>query len=134
MIPDDDPMVALVTSLLLHVPPPVASLNVVENPLHIVNVPVIAAGTGFTVAAAVVMQPVGKAYVIVGLPAATPVTMPLPVPTVAKPVLLLLHVPPVVPSLSVVVWLTQTDMVPVMPAGSGLTVSADVIKQPVGKV
>ena len=60
MTPLDEPMVALVTSLLLHVPPPVASVNVSVDPLQIVSEPAIAAGTGFTVDAVVVLQPVER--------------------------------------------------------------------------
>ncbi len=60
---------------------------------------------------------------MVAVPAATPVTTPV-LPTVAMPVALLLHVPPVVALLSVVVLPTVTVAVPVMvPAdGNGLTV------------
>ncbi len=42
------------------------------------------------------MQPVGKVYVIVVVPGEAPDTIPLPEPTVATTVLLLLQVPPVV--------------------------------------
>ncbi len=67
------------------------------------------------------------------MPAATPVTTP-DVFTVAIPVAALLHVPPLVPLLSVVVPLMQTVAVPVMvPAdGAPLTVTtfvADTLPQ-----
>jgi hypothetical protein len=56
--------------------------------------------------------------VIVAVPAVdvanTVVDVPGPAFTVATPVLLLLHVPEPVASLSVVVWLTQRLAVPVM--------------------
>jgi hypothetical protein len=49
--------------------------------------------------------------------------MPEPVPTVAIVVVLLLHVPPAVASLSVVVEATHALKVPAMFTGSGLTVT-----------
>jgi hypothetical protein len=61
--------------------------------------------------------------------------MPVDDPIVAF-VLLLLHVPPLVRSLSVVVEPGQTLSVPSMPDGKGFTVTtaALVLTQPVGKV
>ena len=58
--PDEDPMVATVGALLLHVPPPVALNKFVVNPIQTLVVPVIAGGFGLTVTDAVVAQPVGK--------------------------------------------------------------------------
>ncbi len=57
-----------------------------------------------------------------GIPAATPVTIPLPEPTVANVVLLLLQVPPPA-SLKVTVAPAHTTPVPVIPAGRGFTVT-----------
>jgi len=68
------------------------------------------------------------------VPAVTPVTTPLLVPMVATVVLLLLHEPPAVASLSVVVRPEQTLAVPVMEAGNGLTVTTTDVIQPVDKV
>ena len=65
------------------------------------------------------------------MPAATPVTTPVPEPTVAWLVLLLDHVPLPVASLNVVVLPTQTFVVPVMDAGFELTVTIAVAVQPV---
>ena len=45
---------------LLHVPPAVASANVVVKVAHTLVVPVITAGNGLTVTVAVLKQPVGK--------------------------------------------------------------------------
>jgi hypothetical protein len=70
--------------------------------------------------------------VIIGLPAATPVTIPLLVPIVARVTLLLVHVPPAVASVSVVVKPTHTLAVPLIDAGSGLTVTTAVAIQVVG--
>jgi hypothetical protein len=53
----DEPTVA-VAPLLLHAPPLVALLSVVEAPAHTCVVPVIADGNGFTVMVAVAVQPV----------------------------------------------------------------------------
>jgi len=44
--------------LLLHVPPTVASLNVITEPIHTEDGPVIATGTGLTVTGCVTKQPV----------------------------------------------------------------------------
>ncbi len=59
---------------------------------------------------------------ITDVPAATPDTTPLPEPTVDTDVVPLLHVPPAVALLSVVVSPAQTLFVPDMEAGKGLTV------------
>lgn len=65
------------------------------------------------------------------MPAATPVTTPLLVPTVASVTLLLVQVPVPVAFVNVVVNPTHTLAVPLMDAGNGLTVTAAVVKQPV---
>ncbi len=67
-------------------------------------------------------------------PAATPVTTPVPEPTVAIDVLPLLHVPPPVASERVVVLPTQTVGVPVIADGNAETVTTSVAKQPVDNV
>lgn len=65
------------------------------------------------------------------MPPAIPVTIPV-LPTVAMPVLLLLHVPPTVASLSVVVDPAQTLNVPVIDATAVFTVIIFVaVPQPV---
>ena len=53
------------------------------------------------------------------MPAAMPVTMPVAVPTDAKPPVVLVQLPPVVMSLNVVVAPMQTDGVPVMGSEEG---------------
>jgi hypothetical protein len=60
--------------------------------------------------------------------------MPVALPIVAVPVALLLHVPPLVPLLSVIVNEGHTTLLPVIPAGSGFTVIVVVVRQPVGNV
>jgi hypothetical protein len=55
--PDVKPIEATVVLALLHVPPDMASANVVVAPEQIPVVPVIADGWGFTVSIAVTEQP-----------------------------------------------------------------------------
>ncbi len=64
------------------------------------------------------------------VPEATPVTMPDDRPIVATPVLPLLHVPPLVASVSVVVESTHAVIVPPIDDGIGLTVTTAVAKHP----
>lgn len=71
---------------------------------------------------------------IVTEPAEIPETIPEVDPIVAIDVLLLVHVPPVDASDSVVILPTHTAIVPVIAAGNGLTVNANVVKQPAGNV
>ena len=63
-----------------------------------------------------------------------PVTIPVDEPTVAIPVALLLHVPPVVASVKAVVSPEHTFIVPVIDAGNGFMVTIAVVIQLVGKV
>jgi hypothetical protein len=65
------------------------------------------------------------------LPALIPVTTPVVASTVALRVLLLLHVPPVLGWVSVVVSPTHTLGVPAMAANVLFTVTTVVLKQPV---
>lgn len=58
-IPDDEPTVANVGLLLIQLPPDVASVSVVFRPTHTLVAPPIAAGKGFTVTGADLLQPVG---------------------------------------------------------------------------
>jgi hypothetical protein len=110
--------------LLAHVPPAAASFNVVVEPSQTTAVPPIAAGRELTVTTAAVAQPVDNIYDIVAVPAITPVTTPLDVPTVALP-LLLLQVPPAL-LVRLVVDPAQTDRVPLITDGSAFTVTTTV--------
>jgi hypothetical protein len=58
--PVEEPTVAVVTSLLLHVPPDAASVKPVVKPTHTVAMPVMAGGSAFTVTVVVAVQPVAK--------------------------------------------------------------------------
>jgi hypothetical protein len=71
---------------------------------------------------------------MVAVPDETPLTTPLPVPTVATEVLLLLQVPPVVASLSVKVEATHTVEEPDIEDGAPLTVTLVVAMQPVPSI
>ena len=51
------PAVAIMGLLVLHVPPVVASVNVVADPTHVVAAPVIADGSGLIVTVFVTLQP-----------------------------------------------------------------------------
>ena len=97
-IPVPVPIVAMVVLLLLHDPPGVWSLKAIVNPAQMAVMPEMAAGLGFTVTGNDCRT--GAKVVIIAVPLETPKTMPVPEPTVAMAVLLLLHVPPVIGSLS----------------------------------
>jgi hypothetical protein len=64
------------------------------------------------------------------VPAFTPVSTPVVAWMVAIALLLLLHVPPAVASLSMVVAPLQIDVVPVIASGSGCTVIGVFVSQP----
>jgi hypothetical protein len=131
MVPLFKPTVTNVL-LLLQVPPvtPELNPNVVDDVPHTVNVPEIT-GTALSVTTCVAEQPEPAAvYVIVLVPGATPVIVPLFKPTVTN-VLLLLHVPPVTPALNpnVVDDVPHTVNVPVI-AGTALSVTTWLAEQP----
>lgn len=120
---------AMAELLLLHVPPEVTSLSIVVKPEQTLVMPVIARGSGFTVMFFIEMQPVGKVYVMVTGPAATPVSTPVLL-IVASEVLLLLQVPPAVASVNCVVAATHTPAAPEIAAGKGFTITDVVAMQP----
>ena len=68
---------------------------------------------------------------IVVVPPATPVTIPEPDATVATEGLVLVHVPPVSTSVSVMVDPAQTGELPVIAGVDVFTVTTEVVKQPV---
>ena len=125
------PLVILATvpdGVTLHTPPTVISLSVVVYPAHSVLAPIMPVGTAFTVIGMLMLHP-PIVYVIVSNPGATPLTMP-PDVTVAFAGLLLVHIPPAVPSLSVVVPPTHTLGVPPIGTGDELTVTTVAVEQP----
>lgn len=139
------PVVGLIdaTPVLLEdqVPPEVVLLNVVEVPAHAALAPPIAARVGklFTVklvlAELVHPFPSVTVYVIVEVPALTPVTAPEEAFTVAVAVLDELQVPPPVELAKVELEPTHAEAVPVIAdtvgsAFSVTTTAADVAEQP----
>ena len=125
------PIVATPPALLLQVPPASGSVNVTELLVHTVLDPAIAPGVWFTVTVVVAGVPQPFEYVIVTVPAATPVIMPDVLPAVAMERSLLLQLPTPPGLLNVVVAPVQTLVVPVMPAGAPLTTNVETVLQPV---
>jgi hypothetical protein len=126
------PAVACSVLLLLQLPPDGVDPNVVDVPVHTTAVPLIADGNGFTVIIIVVKQPVPKVYVMIGVPADTPVTAGPETVAIARS--LLVHVPPAGVELSVVVKPTHTLRVPVIVDGLVFTVTTVVVRQPVAGI
>jgi hypothetical protein len=122
-IPEAEPTVATPELLLLQMPPVVTVLNDVVDPAHTIAVPVIDNGKGWMVIVIVRKQPVGKVYVIVAVPANTPVTIPVPEPTDAVLVLPLDHVPPGLLFDNTIPAPTHTADAPLILAGNGCTVT-----------
>jgi hypothetical protein len=119
-------MVAIAVLLLLHVPPGVVLVNVVLVPTHTLpSVGDIPAGVVLTVMALVTKQPVAvMVYVIVAIPVVTPFTTP-PAVTLATAALLLLHVPPGVALVQVVLSPIHIDVdPPVIAPGVTFTVTS----------
>jgi len=132
-VPPVTPAIAVL--LLLQVPPGVASLSIVVLPTHTCNTPVMGAGDGFTTSVKVIWQVVAvSVYVIVAEPVATPVTAPVTEVTEAVVGRLLLHVPPGVASVSIIVWPWHTVGLPMIVAGKGFTVTVIELLQPALRV
>ena len=124
MIPVPEPMVVPVALPdIAHVPVPVVSVRVMLDETHIPPKPMIAVGCVFTVTVAVAVPQV-LVFVMVAVPAVMPVTIPVEGFMVAMVVSLLVHVPPLTDSASVVTLPAHTDVVPVIAAGPLLTVIA----------
>lgn len=109
-------------SLLSQVPPDVVLLSVVMAPTHTTGVPRMV-GSAFTFTVAVEKQVVGKVYVIVEDPPATPDMMPEEAPAVAIDVLPDVQVPPALVLVSVVVRPKQIVDSDGLITGNGLTVT-----------
>jgi hypothetical protein len=133
--PEVPPTVAFAPELL-QVPPAEASDKVIVAPGHTSVGPETGAGNGFTVSGIIVRQPPPNEYVMVTTPVATPLTSPA-VSIIATPGLLLLHVPPGVASVNVMVPNTQTLLPVLGPAignGEEITDIVTVTEQPVDGV
>ena len=133
-MPEDEPILRIAGDPLIHVPPGDESDKIVVRPKQTLLMPLTATGSGFTVTPTVAIQPVGKVYVIIAVPASAPPTVPVPTPTTATEISLLDQTPPAVISVSAIVNPAQTFVVPVMAAGSAYTVTIVLARQPVGKV
>ena len=123
--------VAIARAPDVHVPAALSLVNAVLEPAHTESVPDIASGIGLTVIVAEVMQPVPRVYMIVATPWVIPVTapaVPVPTPTVTS---VLLHEPPEVASVRMIVDATQTAEGPPMLPGFALTVTSLIALQPV---
>lgn len=128
--PVELPTVAIAVLLLDHVPPDGDELKVMVLPEHTDDGPDIALGVVFTVNDCVLEQPLPSVYVIITVPADTPVTVPVLLPTVAIPVLPDSQVPPDGDELSVEADPIHTDKVPVGTVGEVLTVTVLIAIQP----
>ena len=113
---------------MLHEPPPTRSLSTVEEPTHTNAEPSIPDGDALTVTTTDAKHPEPTVYLIVVVPALTPLTTPVDDTTVATAVLELLQVP-LPSSLSVVVAPRQTVNVPIIPDGKGFTVTTSDLTQ-----
>jgi hypothetical protein len=119
------PIVATVDGLALQVPPDGVTPNAVVDAAHNIVVPDMALGNAFTVIVVVAIHPVElTVYVIVVVPTDAPVTRPDVTPTFAIVRSLLVQVPTPVASLSALEVVTHKLVLPVIAAGSGLTVTS----------
>ena len=105
--------VAVPVAALLHVPPPVVVVSVAVPPTHTAAIPLIAAGTAYTVTIFTDAQPAVVVNVMGATPANIPVTMALVAPTLAVVSAPLPHVPD--PAVSVVVVPTHSPPAPLIP-------------------
>ena len=131
-IPVPAPIVATPAAPEFQEPPVVASESTVVAAAHIAAAPVTGAGNGLTVIVRVLIQPVFKVYVMTDVPAETPVTTPVADPIPEMPGDAELQLPPAVASLKFMVSPAHTCKGPVIAAGSGFTVTAQIVIQPVG--
>jgi len=107
-------MVAVAVVLLVQLPPPGASLNIIKEPVQTNVGPAMVPGTGLIVTAETVLQPGANEYVIADIPAAIPVTTPVEETMVAIVVLALVQLPPDAVLESVVVAPWQIEAMPVL--------------------
>ncbi len=125
------PTVTVDVPVVVQVPPAGLLLSVVVAFTQMLVMPVIVAGSAFTVIIAVRWQPVDNVYEMVVVPAATAFTKPDPETIVAVPVVLLVQVPGPGLLVSVVVLPSQSISEPAITAGSALTVTMVDVVHPV---
>jgi hypothetical protein len=100
-------------------------------PMQTLGVPVIAPGEVMTVAVCVTLHVPPSEYVMIAVPTVIPVNVPVPEPTVATVALLLVQVPPLIPSLRVTLVPSHRPTNPPITEGEGETVIVVVAKHPV---
>ena len=130
-MPEDTPVttpvplttVATAVLPLAQVPPVVPSVNVIVVPAQNAVEEEIADGVVLTVIIVVTAHPVPSEYVIVDVPDNTPVTTPVLLTTVATVVVPLDQVPPLVPSVKVIVEPAQNAVEVEIVPGTELTVT-----------
>ena len=122
---------AIAGPLLVQVPPAVASLRIVVAPTQMLDRPVILAGLVLTVTGDVVVHPASEVNVIVVVPVARPVKLPLTASMVPVTGTLLIQVPPPeVASVRRMLDPWHTWLGPPMLAGNGLTETIREEEQP----
>ena len=125
-------IVAIDVAPLDQVPPVGLYVGVIELPMHNpeyaapTQLILAVKGLAATETVAIALQEPDVVYVILTVPAATPVTIPVDEPTVAVPVALLVHVPPNVASLRVIAFAVQRLLDPLIAEGTVLTVTSAV--------
>jgi hypothetical protein len=122
-------IVAIAVFSELHTPPEVVLVRLVVDPAHILEVPPLIAFTVVaftTVIDLLTLVPHNAVNVIFAVPIVTPFTTPVVSPTVARPVLLLFHVPPGDVLVIVVGVPIHIVLLPVIVDGTSPTVTADV--------
>lgn len=124
------PMEAMEVELLDQVPPGDVQANTVVAPTHTYPAPAIEAGAGLTVTVYVREQPMGG-HAKTTTPGDKATTTPDVLPITAMEGELLLHVMPVVVVVNVIDKPVHMDVGPDIGAGSGVTVTIAVTKQPV---
>lgn len=118
--------VATPIALLVQLPPLVVQLSGVVCPVHNAVLPVMAAGEVLVEVVLYTAQLAPSEYVMVAVPALTPVTRPEDEPTVAKPVDPLVHTPPDMASVNEVLRPAHTLVAPEMGPGAVVTVTGAV--------
>ncbi len=116
-------MVAIAVLPLVHMPPGVASVRVVEKPVQCNDPPLIAAGVTLTDKVRDTEQPVDKEYTMVVAPASMPVATPVIASMLAIVVAVDDHVPPGTLLLRPVAAPSHTAVAPVIGPGVGFTLS-----------
>jgi len=134
-VPELLPIVAIDVLLLVHVPPLGLPVRVLVEPSHTVLLLEIT-GSALMVAVDVTLQPPLNVYEMIVVPAVAAVTTPDELPTEATPGVPLVHVPPLVALLSVIVPPAPHMIIVAgeIAAGIGFTVTSLVAKQPVAVI